>query len=126
MAKYNLLKTGVKGSVQEMLIMLPTVTLGQTERCQWPRRKMRWENYLRSIEVGRASRALVQDNNMSPDPKTDEVDTISVEGTMKYLADLSINMENAEFLVPLEIVQAPALGEITKDGFVDGWKNING
>lgn len=87
---------------------------------------MRWENYLRSIEVGRASRALVQDNNMSPDPKTDEVDTISVEGTMKYLADLSINMENAEFLVPLEIVQAPALGEITKDGFVDGWKNING
>lgn len=60
------------------------------------------------------------------DPNTDEVDNISVEGTMKYLADLGINMENAEFLVPLEIVQAPALGEITKDGFVDGWKNING
>ena len=67
-----------------------------------------------------------QDINASPDPKTDEVDCISVEGTMRYLADLGINMESAEFLVPLEIVQAPALGEITKDGFVDGWKNING
>ena len=86
---------------------------------------MHWQSYLRSIEVGHTSRALIQDSNMSPDPKTDEVDTISVEGTMKYLADLGINMESAEFLVPLEIVQAPALGEITKDGFVDGWKNIN-
>lgn len=45
---------------------------------------------------------------------------------MKYLADLGINMETAEFLVPLEIVQAPALGEITRDGFVDGWKNVAG
>jgi DCN1-like protein 1/2 len=69
---------------------------------------------------------LSQITNGFLDPNTDEVDNISVEGTMKYLADLGINMENAEFLVPLEIVQAPALGEITKDGFVDGWKNING
>ena len=45
---------------------------------------------------------------------------------MKYLADLGIDMETAEFLVPLEIVQAPALGEMTKDGFVEGWKNISG
>ena len=69
---------------------------------------------------------MFQITNRFPDPNTDEVDNISVEGTMRYLADLGINMENAEFLVPLEIVQAPALGEITKDGFVDGWKNING
>ena len=69
---------------------------------------------------------MFQITNEFLDPNTDEVDNISVEGTMKYLADLGINMENAEFLVPLEIVQAPALGEITKDGFVDGWKNING
>jgi DCN1-like protein 1/2 len=45
---------------------------------------------------------------------------------MRYLADLGINMETAEFLVPLEIVQAPALGEITRDGFIDGWMNIAG
>jgi DCN1-like protein 1/2 len=60
------------------------------------------------------------------DPKVDEVDQISVDGTMKYLGDLNVNMESAEFLIPLEIVQAPALGEITKDGFIDGWKKIEG
>lgn len=60
------------------------------------------------------------------DPKIDEIDQISVDGTMKYLGDLNVNMESAEFLIPLEIVQAPALGEITKDGFVEGWKNIAG
>jgi len=43
---------------------------------------------------------------------------------MKYLTDLGVNLENAEILVVLEIVQALALGEITKDGFVDGWKAI--
>jgi DCN1-like protein 1/2 len=57
-----------------------------------------------------------------PDAKTDEVDKTSVTGTMKYLQDLELSMENADFLVPLEIVQAPALGEMSKEAFVEGWK----
>jgi DCN1-like protein 1/2 len=43
---------------------------------------------------------------------------------MLYFEDLGINLETAGFLVPMEIVQAPALGEITKEGFVGGWKRI--
>lgn len=43
---------------------------------------------------------------------------------MKYLDDLGLNLENAEILVALEIVRAPALGELSKDGFVEGWKAI--
>lgn len=43
---------------------------------------------------------------------------------MQYLNDLEVNLENAESLVALEIVQAPTLGEITKTGFVDGWKAL--
>jgi DCN1-like protein 1/2 len=43
---------------------------------------------------------------------------------MRYFEDLGIDLESVEFLVPMEIVQAPALGEITKDGFVEGWKTI--
>lgn len=62
--------------------------------------------------------------DFTPDPKTDEDKTISVEGTMKYLEDLGLNLESAEILVPLQIVKAPALGEITKDEFVEGWKAI--
>lgn len=70
--------------------------------------------------------SFLESTNGFLDPKVDEVDNISVDGTMNYLADLGINMESAEFLVPLEIIQAPALGEITKSGFVDGWQNIPG
>lgn len=54
----------------------------------------------------------------------DEEDKAGVNGTMRYLTDLGVNLENAELLVPLEIIQAPALGEMSKDGFVDGWKTI--
>jgi DCN1-like protein 1/2 len=58
------------------------------------------------------------------DEKTDEADTIGVEGTMQYFEQLGINLESVEFLIPMEIVQAPALGEIGKEGFVTGWRRI--
>ncbi|KFY28990.1 hypothetical protein V491_00232 [Pseudogymnoascus sp. VKM F-3775] len=52
----------------------------------------------------------------------DEKDSISVDGTMAYLTDLAVNLEDASSLIPLEIVQAPAIGEMTRDGFVKGWQ----
>lgn len=48
----------------------------------------------------------------------------TVEGTMQYLTDLGVNVENAELLVALEIIQAPALGEMSKEAFVNAWKEI--
>lgn len=42
---------------------------------------------------------------------------------MSYLTGkLGVNIENAEFLVALEVVQAPMVGEISRKGYVDGWK----
>jgi DCN1-like protein 1/2 len=55
---------------------------------------------------------------------TDEEDKTGVNGTMRYLQDLGLNLESGEILVPLEIVQAPALAEMSKEGFVEGWKSI--
>ena len=43
---------------------------------------------------------------------------------MQYFEQLSIDLESVEFLVPMEIVQAPALGEIGKEGFLAGWRRI--
>jgi len=43
---------------------------------------------------------------------------------MRYLQDLGLNLESAEILVPLEIVQAPALAEMSKEAFIDGWKTV--
>jgi len=41
---------------------------------------------------------------------------------MKYIASLGLNPENAEVFVAFELVKAPNFGEITRRGFVDGWK----
>lgn len=41
---------------------------------------------------------------------------------MDYLEKINVSLENVELFVALEIVQAPTIGEITKQGFVEGWK----
>ena len=46
---------------------------------------------------------------------------MGVEGAMTYLTDLGVNLENAEMLVVLELIQAPFVGELSKQGFIDGW-----
>ncbi|KAF4632827.1 hypothetical protein G7Y89_g5299 [Cudoniella acicularis] len=56
--------------------------------------------------------------------KSDEPNTLSVNGTMKYLQDVGASLENASMFVPLEIIQAPSLGEVSKEAFVEGWKNL--
>ncbi|KAI1006393.1 hypothetical protein K3495_g1828 [Podosphaera aphanis] len=58
------------------------------------------------------------------DPK-DEKDILGVDTIMRYLQqDLGVDLETADIFVPLEIVQAPGLGEITKSGFVEGWLKV--
>ncbi|VUC32163.1 unnamed protein product [Clonostachys rosea] len=56
------------------------------------------------------------------DTKNDEKDKMEVESTMSYLGQLKVSLENAELFVVLELVQAPSVGEITRAGFVEGWK----
>ncbi|KAI8931918.1 hypothetical protein NX059_010820 [Plenodomus lindquistii] len=59
------------------------------------------------------------------DANTAEPDTIGVEGTMKYFGDTDVNVEGLESLAVLEIVQAPTMGEMSREGFVNGWQERN-
>ena len=45
---------------------------------------------------------------------------------MKYLQDLGVNIENDDItpLILMEALQAPSFGEITKEGFLTGWRNL--
>lgn len=52
----------------------------------------------------------------------DTRDALSTETAIEYLESLDVNLENAEMFVVMELVQAPAVGEITRQGFVEGWK----
>lgn len=54
----------------------------------------------------------------------EDPDTIGVEGSMKYLQDLQINLDDIAVLIVGEALQSPTMGEFTREGFTTGWKNL--
>lgn len=42
---------------------------------------------------------------------------------MLYLQSIGVDLEGASLFLAMELVQAPTIGEITREGFVKGWKN---
>lgn len=59
-----------------------------------------------------------------PDNPKDEPDTIGVEGSMRYLQDLGLSLEEPVVLAILTELAAPTMGELTRSGFIDGWKRL--
>jgi len=55
-----------------------------------------------------------------------DVDVIGVDGTMRYLGDLGVKLDDVVVLAILTELSAPTMGELTRDGFVGGWKKIHG
>lgn len=53
---------------------------------------------------------------------TEEPDAIGPEGTMKYFQDIDVNLEDLDVLAAHEIVQATAMAELSREGFVNGWQ----
>lgn len=51
-----------------------------------------------------------------------EADLVGVEGTMSYLTQLEVDLEGLDSLAAFEIIQAPTMGEMTREGFVNGWQ----
>lgn len=41
---------------------------------------------------------------------------------MRYLGDLGLSLEEPVVLAVLTELDAPTMGELTRKGFVDGWK----
>jgi hypothetical protein len=48
-------------------------------------------------------------------------DTVGPEGSMKYIEKLGVDPEGLDVLALLDTIQAPTLGEMSREGFVDGW-----
>lgn len=49
-------------------------------------------------------------------------DAVGTDGTMKYFQDIDVDLEDLEAFAAHEIVQAPAMGEMSREGFVNGWQ----
>ena len=58
------------------------------------------------------------------DDVTHSPDTIGPDGSMKYFGDLDVDLEGMDALAVMEVIQAPTMGEIGREGFVDGWAAI--
>ncbi|KAI4198450.1 MAG: hypothetical protein LQ346_002774 [Caloplaca aetnensis] len=58
------------------------------------------------------------------DNPKDDPDTIGVEGSMRYLGDLGVSLEEPVLLAVLTELEAPTMGELTRQGFVDGCKRL--
>lgn len=62
-------------------------------------------------------------SHSTTDAEKDEKDKLELDSTMEYFSThLKVKMEDAELFVAQELVKAPSIGEITRQGYVDGWK----
>ncbi|KAK0752722.1 Cullin binding-domain-containing protein [Schizothecium vesticola] len=65
--------------------------------------------------------SLLNDQDIATDAKKQ---TMGAESLMAYIASLGANHTNYECFVVLDTVQADCLGQISRKGFVDGWKEL--
>ena len=58
-----------------------------------------------------------------PENVTKEPDKIGIEGSMRYLSDLGVKLDEVVVLAILTELGAPTMGEFTREGFVNGWQS---
>ncbi|KAF2762572.1 hypothetical protein EJ05DRAFT_495451 [Pseudovirgaria hyperparasitica] len=51
-------------------------------------------------------------------------DTIKIDGSMAYFQQLAVDLAGIEMLVVSELLNCPTIGEITREGFIDGWSKV--
>lgn len=56
------------------------------------------------------------------DPSTP--DAIGPDGSMKYFGNLGVDLEGMDAFAVSEVIQAPTMGEISREGFVEGWASL--
>lgn len=74
-----------------------------------------------SADSGRVAAIEKAYDDLVTPARGDTKESLSAETTQEYLEALGVNMENAEQFVVMELVQSPSIGEITRNGFVNGW-----
>ncbi|KAF5530291.1 Defective in cullin neddylation 1 [Fusarium mexicanum] len=88
-----------------------------------PAKKMGWKSFKKRITTGVPILSSSKEAGKDTLDSSDEKDKLELDSTMSYLTEkLRVNIENAELLVALELLQAPSVGVITRKGYVDGWK----
>jgi DCN1-like protein 1/2 len=48
---------------------------------------------------------------------------MDLTATQHYFKDIGVNLEDVSCFLALAVVNCMSIGEISKEGFVDGWSN---
>ncbi|WEW61156.1 Scaffold-type E3 ligase [Emydomyces testavorans] len=70
-------------------------------------------------DVAQAADDPLRKDSESP---ADKPDSIGIEGAMKYLGDIKVQLDEVVCLGISELLRSPSMGEFTRESFVDGWK----
>ncbi|EON69902.1 hypothetical protein W97_09166 [Coniosporium apollinis CBS 100218] len=57
------------------------------------------------------------------DPRSNP-DSIGLDGASNYFHDIGVDLEDVGLFIVSEIVQSPSMGELTREGFVNGWSSL--
>ncbi|KAF2438333.1 DUF298-domain-containing protein [Karstenula rhodostoma CBS 690.94] len=52
-------------------------------------------------------------------------DSVGPDGAMGYFEKLGVDLEGMDALAVMEVIQAPTMGEMSREGFVEGWSSLN-
>ncbi|KIJ26219.1 hypothetical protein M422DRAFT_236630, partial [Sphaerobolus stellatus SS14] len=64
------------------------------------------------------------DKYKAPDATGTDQDIISIDGTIRLCADLSVDPEDVVLLAVAYELKAPGVGEFTRAGWREGWKTL--
>ncbi|KAI9930479.1 Scaffold-type E3 ligase [Aspergillus wentii] len=56
------------------------------------------------------------------DDPEENPDGIGIEGAIKYLGDINVQLDEVACLGIAELLKSPSMGEFTREGFVNGWR----
>jgi len=63
---------------------------------------------------------LTSADNAASDP-----DRIGMDGVMQYFEAIGVAIDDVSFAVTFDLVDAPSMGEFSREGFVTGWTNAS-
>lgn len=56
------------------------------------------------------------------DAPEENPDSIGIEGAMKYLGDIQVDLDEVCCFGIAELLKSPSMGEFTREGFIEGWR----
>ncbi|KAF7716133.1 Uncharacterized protein PECH_005406 [Penicillium ucsense] len=70
----------------------------------------------------KSSAALKKIFNQYRDESNEEAAVISIEGAMRFLEDINVQLDEVTCLGVMELCKCPTMGEFPRESFVAGWK----